>query len=179
MAPPAPAIAPKTPNARARSFGMVKVVVSTASAVGASSAPNAPCSARAPTSSSKRAGGAAERGGDGEADEADDEGALAAEQVGEAAAEQQQAAEGERVGGDDPLAVAVGEAEVGLGGRQRDVHDGRVEHDHELGEPDDGEGQPATAVGRAAVVAGDEDMRPLIYGTDRVPDLFGSGINCR
>ena len=42
IAPPAPAIAPKTPNARARSFGMVKVVVKTARAVGASSAPKAP-----------------------------------------------------------------------------------------------------------------------------------------
>lgn len=46
-------MAPKMPNARARSFGTVKVVVSTARAVGASSAPNAPCSARAPTSSPK------------------------------------------------------------------------------------------------------------------------------
>ena len=64
-------------------------------------------------------------------------------EVGEAAAEQQQAAEGERVGGDDPLAVAVGEAEVGLGGGQRDVHDRRVEHDHQLGEGDDGERPPA------------------------------------
>ncbi|KQN39195.1 hypothetical protein ASE87_15475 [Frigoribacterium sp. Leaf44] len=53
MAPPAPAIAPKTPKARARSFGIVKVVVSTARAVGASSAPNAPCRARAKTSSPK------------------------------------------------------------------------------------------------------------------------------
>ena len=52
MAPPAPAMAPKTPKARARSLGIVKVVVSTASAVGASSAPNAPCSARPATSTS-------------------------------------------------------------------------------------------------------------------------------
>ena len=105
-------------------LGTVKVVVSTASAVGASSAPNAPCSARAADEQLERAGGAAERRGDGEADEADDEGALAAHQVGEAAAEQEQAGEGERVGGDDPLALAVGEAEVGLGRGERDVHDG-------------------------------------------------------
>ena len=50
MAPPAPAMAPKTPNARARSLGIVNVVVSTARAVGASSAPKAPCSARPVTS---------------------------------------------------------------------------------------------------------------------------------
>ena len=55
------------------------------------------------------------------------------------AAEQQQAAERQRVGGDDPLAVVVGEAEVGLRRRQRDVHDRRVEHDHQLGEAEHGE----------------------------------------
>ena len=48
--------------------------------------------------------GAAERGCTGEADQAGDERPLAAEQVGDPAAEQQQAAERERVGGDDPLA---------------------------------------------------------------------------
>jgi len=55
-APPAPAMAPKMPNARARSRGRVNVVVSTAStasAVGASRAPNAPCKARAATSMPK------------------------------------------------------------------------------------------------------------------------------
>ena len=52
MAPPMPAMAPNTPNARARSLGMVNVVVSTDSAAGARTAANTPCSARAPTSSS-------------------------------------------------------------------------------------------------------------------------------
>ena len=41
MAAPPPAIAPNTPNARARSFGSVKVTVISDSAAGASSAPNA------------------------------------------------------------------------------------------------------------------------------------------
>ena len=50
MAPPMPAIAPNTPNARARSLGCVNVVVRTDSAAGASTAPNTPCRARAPTS---------------------------------------------------------------------------------------------------------------------------------
>src|SRR3546814_17679843 len=45
----------------------------------------------------------AEPGGDGEAQQPDEEGALAADDVGDAAAEQQQSAEGEGVGGDDPL----------------------------------------------------------------------------
>ena len=44
MAAPPPAIAPKMPNALPRSFGSVKVVVSSDSAAGASSAPNTPCS---------------------------------------------------------------------------------------------------------------------------------------
>ena len=86
--------------------GSVKVVVSRPSAAGASSAPNAPCSARAATRTPKLWASAAERGGDGEAEQADDEDALAAEEVADAAAEQQQAAERQRVGGDDPLARA-------------------------------------------------------------------------
>ena len=90
--------------------------------------------------------GAAERGCAGEAEQAGDEGPLAAEQVADAAAEQQQAAEGQRVGRDDPLAVVVGEAEVLLRGGQRDVHDRHVEHDHQLGDADDREDQPAAVV---------------------------------
>jgi hypothetical protein len=46
-APPPPAIAPYTPNARARSLASVKVTVSRDSAAGAIRAPNAPCRARA------------------------------------------------------------------------------------------------------------------------------------
>ena len=53
IAPPAPAMAPKMPNARARSLPDGKVVVSSESAAGASSAPKTPCSARAATSTSK------------------------------------------------------------------------------------------------------------------------------
>ena len=52
-APPAPAMAPNTPNALPRSDGVVKIVASSDSAAGASSAPNTPCSARAPTSTPK------------------------------------------------------------------------------------------------------------------------------
>ena len=47
---PPPAIAPKTPNALGRSGEPANVTVSSESAEGASSAPNAPCSARAATS---------------------------------------------------------------------------------------------------------------------------------
>ena len=48
--------------------------------------------------------GAADRGRGGEAEQARDERPLAAEEVAELAAEQQQAAEGQRIGRDDPLA---------------------------------------------------------------------------
>src|SRR5215469_8845588 len=49
-APPAPAIAPYTPNALPRSAGSVNVTVSVDSAAGASIAPNAPCAPRPITS---------------------------------------------------------------------------------------------------------------------------------
>ena len=52
-APPAPAIAPKTPKALPRSFVPSNVVVSSDSAAGASSAPKAPWHARAAISMPK------------------------------------------------------------------------------------------------------------------------------
>jgi hypothetical protein len=103
--------------------------------------------------------GPAEGGGDGEADQADDEGGLAAEEVADAAAEQQQAAEGEGVGGDDPLAVLVREGQGGLGGRQRDVHDRRVEDDHQLSEAEDPEDRPAAGVVGVVRVGGHGSLR--------------------
>ena len=142
-------MAPKMPNALARSFGSVNVVVSSDRIAGASSAANAPCTARAPISMPTSTDGAADGRGDREADQADEEDPLAADDVGDPAADQQQRAEGQRVGGDDPLAGVVGEREVGLRGRQRDVHDRRVEHDHQLGDAEDGEDPPALGVAGA------------------------------
>ena len=93
-------------------------------------------------------GETAECGCDGEPGEAGDEDALAAEEVAEAAAEQQQAAERQRVRGDDPLAGVVGEAQVRLGRGKRDVHDRHVEHDHQLRKANQREDEPAaSAVG--------------------------------
>ena len=91
MAAPPPAIAPKMPNALARSDGSVKVVVSRTSAAGASSAPKTPCSGAGGDEHAEALGGAADGRSDGEAEQAGDEGALAAEEVADAAAEQQQA----------------------------------------------------------------------------------------
>ena len=134
------------PNALARSCGSVKVVASRDSAAGASIAANTPWSGAGADEQLEALRGAAERGCTGEAEQAGDERPLAAEEVGDPAAEQQQAAERERVGGDDPLALVVGEAEVLLGGGERDVDDRHVEHDQQLGDADDREDQPAAVV---------------------------------
>jgi hypothetical protein len=56
-------------------------------------------------------GGAADRRRGGEADQTGDQRLLAAEQVAELASDQQQAAERQRIPGDDPLASVVGEAQ--------------------------------------------------------------------
>ncbi len=89
---------------------------------------------------------AAEGGGAGEPEQADDERPLPAVVVSDPAAEQQQPAEGQRVGGEHPLPVGVGDAQVGLRRRKRDVHDRRVEDDHQLGDRDHGQGEPALGV---------------------------------
>ena len=94
---------------------------------------------------------AADGGRGGEAEQAGDERPLAAEEVAELAAQQQQAAEGERVGRHDPLPRAVGEVQRVLCRGQRDVHDGGVEHDHQLRDAEHREDRPAPAGGRNRV----------------------------
>jgi hypothetical protein len=94
---------------------------------------------------------AADRGGDGEPGQPSDEHPLAAEDITQPPAQQEQAAKRQCVGGDDPLARLVGEAQALLGGRKRNVHDRRVEHDHQLRDADDREDQPAAP---AACVCG-------------------------
>ena len=56
--------------------------------------------------------------------------------IAEPAGQQQEAAERDEEGVDDPGQVALGEVEVALNRRQRDVHDRGVEHDHELARHD-------------------------------------------
>jgi len=98
----------------------------------------------------ERSRGTADGGRDREARQAADERPLAAEDVADLAAEQEHAAEGERIAGDDPLALVVGEAEGLLGRGQGNVHDGGVQHDHELGDAEDREDQPPAVVVGAA-----------------------------
>jgi len=66
--------------------------------------------------------------------------------------EQQQPAERQGIRVDHPLQAAAGESQGGLNVRQRDVDDGRVEHDHQLGGRDDQQGQAEAA---AAVLGAD------------------------
>ena len=89
---------------------------------------------------------AAQKRTDGEDDRADDEHAPAPEQVGRAAAEEQEAPEDQRIGADDPLEVLLGEPEVVLDRRQRDVHDRDVQDDHELHREDERECEPFLAI---------------------------------
>jgi hypothetical protein len=91
--------------------------------------------------------------GDREDDQPDQEDALAPEQVAGSPAEQQETSEEQRVRVDDPLQVGLAQAEVLLDRRQRDVHDRRVEDDHELRDADQDQDEPgvrgvATAHGR-------------------------------
>ena len=142
---PPPAIAPKMPNALPRSAGSVNVVVSSAErrrreqraedALGARAATSTPNDSAAPPTA--------------EATAKPSRPPMKAHlrpNRSPSAAEQQQRAEGQRVGGDDPLPGVVGEAEVLLRAGQRDVHDRHVEHDHQLGDGDQRQDQPAAVL---------------------------------
>ena len=158
-APPA-AIALKMPNALARSGEPWKVTVSRPSADGASSAPKAPCSARAATSIPNDCASPPIAEATAEADQPADERPLAPEQVAELAAQQQQAAERQRVRGDDPLPVVGGEMQRALRRGQRDVHDRRVEHDHQLRDRQQRQDRPP--VGRRGMRVGRPTFQMLL-----------------
>ena len=138
MAAPPAEMAAQTPSARLRSRPSAKTTVSIDSAAGAISAPPRPWTSRAAMSRPETAGEAAEERGGGEQRRPGDEDPPAAEPVGELAAEQEEAAEGQRVAGDDPRQVLGAldvqrPCDVGQG----DVHDADVEHDHELAHAED------------------------------------------
>jgi len=79
--------------------------------------------------------------------QADLEDAQSPEDVAEAPTQEQQPAEGEGVRVEHPGEARGREPEIGLDVRQRDVHDGRVEHEHELGDEDDAEADGAASGG--------------------------------
>ena len=80
--------------------------------------------------------------------ESEDEHPLLAEQVRGAAAEEEEAREREDVGVHDPLQARRGVVQVATDRRQRDVHDGDVEDDHELRDARNSEDQTSAQVAR-------------------------------
>ena len=91
--------------------------------------------------------GAPDGRGQGKADDADQERPLGPDHVTDASTQQEQSAEGQRVRGDHPLAVDVGEPQGALRRRQRNDHDGCVKDHHELGAGDDDQRPPVGAGG--------------------------------
>ncbi len=175
IAPPPPAIAVKMPSALPRSRASVNVVVSRARADGASSAPKAPCTARAATSSREAWRGATRGRGKREPGQPGDEHALAAQQVRQPAAHHQQVAEGQRVGGNDPLPSVGGKAQRPLGRGQGDVHDRGVQHHHQLRHANHGQDQPAATSGGsvAAMPDGGVAAAPRMASGDGVASSGG------
>ena len=82
-------------------------------------------------------------GGDGEQPGPGEEDPPAAQQVGGAAAEHEESGEGQRVRVDHPLQPGRRVVQVVADRGQGDVHDGDVEHHHELGQADDQQEQVA------------------------------------
>jgi len=79
-----------------------------------------------------------------------------AEEIAEPSAEQQKAAEGEEVGVHDPGKRGLGEAEILPDRRKRDVHDRRVEYDHQSAQAEDDQREPAPRAspgGRCEVIS--------------------------
>ena len=70
-----------------------------------------------------------------------------AEQVGTPAAQQQEPAERQRVGARDPLQARVGEVQIDLDRRQRDVDDRDVDDEHELRRTEQDQRDPAARIG--------------------------------
>ena len=141
---PAMLMAAYTPMARLRGGPSGNVVVTRDSAVGATMAPPTPWIARAASSHP----GVVAKPPNSEATENKMMPAMktaAGRGCPGPAAEQQQAAEGQRVGVDDPLQAGAREAERPLNVGQRDVDDRGVEHHHELRGGDDDKGQAETS----------------------------------
>jgi hypothetical protein len=92
----------------------------------------------------------------GEQGDPGDEGAAAAEEVAGTGAEEEQAPEGEGVGVEHPGQARAREPERRLDLRQGDVHDRRVEHDHELAGEDGGKDEAGP--GRRGAVDGREGL---------------------
>ena len=130
---PIDAVAPYRPSALVRCWPSAKLVVISDSAAGATSAAPAPWSTPGGDQQGRVAGQAAGQRGGREREQAGHEHGPPAEQVGGPAAEDEQAAEGDGVAGDHPLHGGGRRVQLPADGRQRDVDDAEVQHDHERG----------------------------------------------
>ncbi len=92
-------------------------------------------------------GQTANRRGDREPNQTDDQGPLAPEQITELSTQQQKAAEGQRIGRDDPLPALSRETQRLLSRRDRDRHDRRVQHHHQLRDTEQSENRPSIRFG--------------------------------
>jgi hypothetical protein len=145
MLPPPAHTKPYTPIARARSPGSGNRLTMSDSAT--PTPPRRRCPApRAPHQQALRVRQPARQRRHREQRQAGEEHAPVAVQVAQPSAQQQAAAEGQHVGVDDPHQRRFGKAEVGADRRQRHVHDGRVEHDHQHAQAQHEQGPPALAV---------------------------------
>ena len=149
IAPPLPAASTNRDIARARFAPSVVLATSSTSVLGAAIAAPTPCSTRAATRTSGVGREAAHRRGDDEDGDADDQREAGTDDRADLAAEQDEAAEGQGVGGDHPREVGGGEVQLFLDVGERDVHDARVDHEHELRDEDDDEAEGRAAQGAA------------------------------
>src|SRR5204863_1925531 len=108
--------------------------------------------------------------------EAHQEDPAARDEVTQPPGEQQEAAEGDEVRVDHPGQAGLREPEVGLDRGQRDVHHGRIEHDHQYADAEHQQCYPASTVHRywhgssLRYLAYDRQYRPMtaaefIFGT--------------
>ena len=139
------------PIAAPRSSGG-KVATITASALGVSSAPNTPCSARPATSTSIVGASAQTTRHDAEAADADREHPPLAVEVAERAGDEDQRAERQQVGVGDPLLAGEPAAEVVADRRQRDVDHRRVEARDERAHDRGQQRQALAAIGHATML---------------------------
>ncbi len=97
--------------------------------------------------------------------QADDEQPAPAEVVGELSAREHERRERQRIGDDDPLELRLIGIERPLNGRQRDVHDRVVEHDHEQPEGDGHERPPLAILSREEVCRDSRSHRRKLAST--------------
>jgi hypothetical protein len=120
-------------------------------------------------------GQAAGQAGGGEDHQAGLEHALAAEKVTGPGCEEQEAAERDQVRINHPLLIGCRESESGLHGWQGDVHDRRVDDDHEVGHACDGQDHAARYL-RPGHWLGRDRRRSSGSGVGHGSDSFREGF---